>query len=104
MISVIFPSGSWTDIPQDNPPSDEYLQQLIGCGRTELVRVFYEGNYEQMIVDETGALGEDRTVNPTATDIYHENVRVHDPLTYDPRHMPSIYGIAVLLTKEHKVR
>jgi hypothetical protein len=61
----------------------------------EHVNVFWQGEYRDMFVDETGALkGLPR--NDKATTIYLNNMRTHDPenpALIDP---PAIYGPAVL--------
>lgn len=76
------------------------LKKWIGCNAIEIVRVYYEKQYEQLIIDDSGLL-KGLPVNIIATDIYHENVKVHDPKLLTDA--PSIYGVAVLLTGVHKL-
>ena len=100
MIKIIQTNGETLDKTHPDEPSNGMLKLWIGCKYIEIVRVFYEGQYEQLIVDETSALTE-KSINKVATDIYHENVRIYQPeLLIDA---PSIYGIAVLLTGSHKL-
>ena len=102
MIRIIQIDGSTTDkyfIHQ--PPYNDQLREWIGCEFIEIVRVFYDGKYERLIVDETSALKKDKVVNQAATNIYHENARVHAP--YMLIDAPPVYGVAVLLTGEHKL-
>ena len=66
----------------------------------EHVRVWHQGRYLDMFVDETGAL-EGLPVNERATAIYHANVLEHDPDGPDAQEIrngdaPMIYGDAVL--------
>jgi len=81
-------------------PADAVLKKWIGCEFLEIVRVFYEGKHEQLIIDEMGSLDK-KTFNLTATDIYHENIRVHEPSLL--LNANCIYGIAVLLTGANKL-
>ena len=100
MIRIIQTNGSTEDKPILGQPAKSVLKKWIDCENIEFVRVFYEGKYEQMIVDETSALTK-KALNRAATTIYHENVRVHQPeLLIDA---PCIFGIAVLLTGSNKL-
>lgn len=61
--------------------------------KMEHVNVFYEGAYRDMFV---GEFSTDDIRNVLATEIYHNNIRVHDPAKYDPMNMPPVCGPAVL--------
>lgn len=64
----------------------------------ERVLVFWDGKYADMFVDDCGQML-NLPVNPEATKVYHNNVRVHDPEhAYDAR-LVSIHGIAVLFNR-----
>lgn len=103
MIRIIEINGNTTDlINHQSPPTYKQLAKIIGCDFPEKVNVFYEGEYEQMFVDETGALKPDRQINQAATNIYHNNCRVHDPAILDES--IKIYGVAILLTGKSKVK
>ncbi len=100
MINIIYPDGRYMALHYNKAPSLHYLATWIGCEYVEIVRVFYKGEYEQLIVDEEGIITH-QPLNQEATLLYHENVRIHQPeLLIDA---PKIHGIAVLLTGEHKL-
>lgn len=63
----------------------------------EHVRVWYEGQYASMFVDDMGAL-KGLPINPAATKIYHANMFEHDP-DFNPEDAPSIFGPAVLFSR-----
>lgn len=100
MIRVIYTDNSTVDKEQDTPPTNEQLKEWMKCDFAELVKIFYEGKYEQMMVDETSALDDNRVINPAATRLYHENSRVHNRSIWVGA--PGIYGTVVLLTGKHK--
>jgi hypothetical protein len=81
----------------DQPKYDETraaIEHILG-GDMERVRVFWPDRYTDMFVDEIGGPRfKNLPVNPKATEIYHNNVRVHDPALL-ARARP-IYGTAVL--------
>ena len=101
MIRIIKPNGETEQIRQDYPPTYGQLKKWIGCDVIELVKIFYNGKYEYMYVDEVGAIKKPPLpVNAIATLLYHENARVHQPELL--KNAPSIYGVAVLVTSYHK--
>lgn len=100
MIIIIETDGT-TTLKSSKPISMGRLANWIGCDFPEKVNVFYEGKYEQMYVDESGAVNNRLPINKIATDIYHNNVRVHEPeLLVDAA---NIHGVAVLLTGDDRL-
>jgi len=85
------------------PPSYKTLQGLLGPfveGQIEHVNVFYEGEYRDMFVNETG-MRDKLELNPKATEIYLNNTKVHDPDRYKQvKNRSAIYGVAVLFPEE----
>lgn len=86
--------AEWHDAGSSGKDVGAMVKSLLKCDYAEHVRVFFGGKYVSMFVDEDGIAG-GLSENPIATDIYHENVRVHDPKQL--LDAPSIYGPAVLL-------
>jgi len=66
-------------------------------GRLEIVRVFWEGGYTYMVVDEEGKL-KGKPLNTVATAVYWNNTRVHEPKRYGEL-VDYIAGDAVLFKK-----
>lgn len=69
------------------------------AGDREHVRVFWKGKYTSMFVDEMGRL-QGMPLNSKATEIYRNNIRVHDPDNYAPALMPWIAGPAILFEQD----
>jgi hypothetical protein len=105
MIEIIHPNGLVLSPENQDQPTREQLCKWIDCEWIEIVRVYYQGKYEQLIVDEEGRLI-GKLLNPVATDIYLENTKVHNKEMYE--HAKTnlncyILGTAVLLTGESKL-
>jgi hypothetical protein len=88
-----------TDLPEK--PSYQELKQIVqprlDGAELERVNVFWNGEYLDMFVDETGLL-KGLPVNEVATRIYHNNMRIHNPLFDGP--WPPICGPAVLFLRK----
>jgi hypothetical protein len=81
------------------PLHDTIMRMIAPAEHFEHVRVFWWDRYTDMFVDDVGAL-KGLPVNEVATEIYLNNLRVHDP---DSQHLiapPSIHGAAVLVDKK----
>jgi hypothetical protein len=65
----------------------------------EHVTVFWNDEYRDMFVDDTGVL-KGLPINARATAIYWNNTRIHMPDDYDPETMAMIHGPAVLFDKK----
>lgn len=61
----------------------------------ERVRVFWEGEYTDMFVGQDSC---DGIRNVKATEIYRNNILVHEPGTY-PESLPPVCGPAVLFSR-----
>ena len=61
----------------------------------EHIRVFHQGDYDSMFVDDMGALKK-LPVNEAATLIYHANMLAHECPGADTSTWPKIHGVAVL--------
>lgn len=90
------------DLPRE--PSFKQLNAIVAPhiqtpGKSEAymehVRVWHEGQYMSMFVDDMGALKR-LPVNLAATQIYWANMREHDPENFDELTAPRIHGPAVL--------
>ena len=99
MIVLLPVSGSEIFINNKGKPTNQQLMDWISCDGIELVKVFYKGERQQLIVDEVGAVNK-KPINTLATPIYH-NASVLRGI--DASNAPCIHGIAVLLTDEHKL-
>lgn len=74
------------------------IRPLLDGADFEHVRVFHEGEYRDMFVDEIGQLkGLPR--NERATEIYRCNVLTHEIPPPDPESLPDVVGSAVLFDK-----
>lgn len=84
-------------------PSLDALRQLVepylDGEKMERVRVFQFGEYLDMFVGERSAINGRAIRNVRATDIYHNNMRTHDPKGYDAATAPPICGPAVLFRR-----
>jgi hypothetical protein len=67
-------------------------------GDLERVRVFHDGAYTDMFVDDE-SIGKGLPVNEAATAIYRCNVLTHDKRA-KAEDLPKIYGPAVLFSRE----
>lgn len=75
------------------------VASVIGADNyAERVTVFWEDAYREMYVDEMGVL-KGLPLNVRATEIYRNNVLVHEPGQHDPEDMPWIAGDAVLFDR-----
>lgn len=79
------------------------IESLLAGGGIEHVRVFWQGVYTSMFVDGMSSV-HGLPVNAKATEIYHNNVRIHDPSRYAAQKargdMPSIHGPAILFDRD----
>lgn len=92
------PDTQAVDLPER--PSFEQLRTIIAPlldGGMERVRVFWEGAYTDMFVDDRG-LTKGLAINTKATEVYRNNVLTHEPGT-DPHSLPMIFGPAVLFSR-----
>lgn len=113
-VRVIPVNSDWrlesVHLPAEGSPSgvfyaglNDAVKRFVG-DPIEHVRVFYDFNggddfsYLDMFVNELGHL-QGLPLNVTATAIYHNNVRVHDPRRAASQVMPVIVGDAVLFEK-----
>lgn len=84
-------------------PSLESLRRVVephlAGEKMERVRVFQFGEYVDMFVGERSAINGRAIRNVRATEIYHNNVRTHDPASYDPATAPPVCGPAVLFRR-----
>lgn len=106
---VIQPDGTTTEHEVDLP-ADPSLREMnticvphIGPGEPlERVKVFWDGFYRSMFVSEMGhralTTRGPLPINPKATEIYHNNIKVHAPAEHDPDG-PTIAGVAVLFDR-----
>ena len=63
----------------------------------ERVNIFWNGRYYDMFVDEH-SVAKGLPVNPRATELYHNNMKVHAPERLGPN-PPSVYGPAVVFLR-----
>ena len=81
-------------------PSLDVLRRLVephlDGEKLERVLVFWNGAYVDMFVGERSAINGRMIRNVRATDIYHNNIRTHDPDRYDAATAPAISGPAVM--------
>lgn len=86
------------DLPEQPSAAqlNRIMEEYLGDAYFERVRVFWNGEYTDMFVDEDGIAG-GLPVNPVATMIYRNNVAVHDPMKL--LGAPSIHGPAVLFSR-----
>ncbi|OCX12679.1 hypothetical protein QV13_24080 [Mesorhizobium hungaricum] len=75
------------------------IEPHLAGERMERVRVFVDGEYVDMFVGDRSAINGKMIRNVRATDIYHNNIRTHDPDNYDAATMPPICGPAVLFRR-----
>jgi hypothetical protein len=103
---IIYPNGGeeprsvrWPREPGFSMIEDE-IGPLFAPDHFEHVSVFWNGAYTDLFVSELGAIN-GSPVNPKATEIYHENMRQHNPEGYLAlgEAMPRIYGTAVLFSR-----
>lgn len=103
--TVLFtPGGSATRSVDDWPhsPSVDAIHKLVRPylthnQRPERVLVFWEGEYRDMFVGDR-SLDLDEP-NVRATEVYRNNVLVHDPRAGPADDMPMVYGPAVLFSR-----
>lgn len=78
----------------------EITQAIIGLGKdVEHVRVWHEGKYLDMFVDETGVLDQ-LPLNTAATAVYRANWMAHEPNPGPVDELPIIAGDAVLFLEK----
>jgi hypothetical protein len=103
-ITVLKADGAREETHRDLPEILEFkivrglvLPHLDG-GDLERVRVFHDGAYTDMFVDDE-SIGKGLPVNEAATAIYRCNVLTHDKRA-KAEDLPKIYGPAVLFSRE----
>lgn len=101
---VVHPDGSVTSYTatMDEKPGYKALKLVIephlqGQG-LEHVTVFWNGKYADMFVGDFSAVS-DWPVNEKATEIYHNNIKTHDPELYASAKHAQIYGPVVLFSR-----
>lgn len=105
--TVIQPDGTTEQLEALWPDGSDVGRYEVVCevcdrfidGNREHVRVFWNDRYTSMFVDEDGH-EKGLPLNRKATEIYHNNTRVHDPKNYDPAKMPPIVGTAILFERD----
>lgn len=104
--TIIMPDGTVMEDQfrfDKKPPSYKSLQTLLGPfveGYIEHVNVFYNGEYRDMFVNETG-MRDGLEINPKATEIYLENIKTHANEFYEKeKQRTHIHGVAVLFPEE----
>ena len=74
------------------------LQNVFGDAYSERVTVFWEQGYCEMYVDEIGQI-KGLPLNPRATEIYRNNIMVHEPGRHVATDLPTVAGDVVLFDR-----
>ncbi|NTE96712.1 hypothetical protein [Agrobacterium tumefaciens] len=103
--TIIQPDGAEEVHTVELPEQPEFkqlaavIQPILGKNRDmERINVFWQDRYACMFVDDMGVL-DDLPLNAKATEIYNNNLRVHNPELHAELGVNPIHGVAILFDR-----